>query len=114
MRRLESNNAMPSGDSAQAAAACSTLAAHSSVWLLVAVPAVMLGRVYYSCHWIGDTVAGAGLGLVMGALVRLASAGVCDAPGAVLGSLRQPGGAFSVCHSTASAAQLLLHAGGWR
>lgn len=32
-------------------------------WSFMLVPLVMAGRVYYFCHWIGDTIMGVFLGL---------------------------------------------------
>ena len=55
---------MPSGDAGAAAVFCLLVSVEMgmhSVWLLM--PLVMLGRVYYQCHWIGDTV----VGLIIGA-----------------------------------------------
>lgn len=51
--------AMPSGDSAAAAVFCYLVAYElglPAVYILM--PLVMLGRVYYQCHWIGDTIVG--------------------------------------------------------
>ena len=51
--------AMPSGDSNAASVFCLLLAVEFDInWIYLIMPLVMLGRVYYSCHWIGDTIAG--------------------------------------------------------
>lgn len=54
---------MPSGDSAQAALFCflyATLLGLPEVYIIL--PFVCLGRVYYQCHWLGDTVVGVFVG----------------------------------------------------
>ena len=55
---------MPSGDSAAATTFCwfiySTL---NMPAIFVIVPLVMAGRVFYFCHWIGDTIMGVLLGV---------------------------------------------------
>ena len=65
MRSLEHGKSMPSGDSTAAAY-------FTGIYLftfgfpyitIVVLPLVMLARVYVFCHWIGDTLAGAMLGL---------------------------------------------------
>jgi len=51
---------MPSGDTAQAAIYAAVLSAflgHRGWWLLL--PAGAFGRVWYHCHWIGDTLVAA-------------------------------------------------------
>ena len=51
--------AMPSGDSSAAAVFCALVAIEMGMpQIYVLMPLVMLGRVYYQCHWIGDTVIG--------------------------------------------------------
>ena len=51
--------AMPSGDSNAAAVFCLLLAAEFDINMIYLImPLVMLGRVYYQCHWLGDTIAG--------------------------------------------------------
>jgi membrane-associated phospholipid phosphatase len=68
LRSLENNHAMPSGDSAQAGVFMVALAmAWQQPLLLLAIPLTMFGRVYFGCHWIGDTIVGS----VMGGLVSL-------------------------------------------
>ena len=55
--------AMPSGDSAAAAVFCYLVAFEMGlpqVYLLL--PLVMMGRVYYQCHWFGDTIVGVIIG----------------------------------------------------
>lgn len=34
--------------------------------MYIGLPLVMLGRIYYQCHWIGDTIAGALIGSTWG------------------------------------------------
>lgn len=66
LRSLEKNNAMPSGDSAQAAVFSVLIALHfQQPLVLLLIPAAMFGRVYFGCHWIMDTVAGASLGTLV-------------------------------------------------
>ena len=51
--------AMPSGDSNAASVFCLLLAAEFNInWIYLIMPLVMLGRVYYQCHWLSDTLAG--------------------------------------------------------
>ena len=61
--------AMPSGDSSAAAVFCLLVYAEMG-WPLIylLMPLVMLGRVYYQCHWIGDTIAGLFVGSLFGIL----------------------------------------------
>ena len=60
---------MPSGDASCAAAFCAVIAYEYRVPQIYAImPLVMLGRVYYQCHWIGDTVAGLFVGSLFGIL----------------------------------------------
>ena len=58
---------MPSGDTSAAAVWC-TLVATQFSWPLIylLMPLVMLGRVYYQCHWIGDTLVGLFVGTFWG------------------------------------------------
>ena len=58
---------MPSGDGAAAAVFCliySEMLSVPAVWLIL--PFVCCGRVYYQCHWFGDTFMGALLGAFWG------------------------------------------------
>ena len=60
---------MPSGDSAAAALFCyqyCTMMGLPAIYMIL--PLVCLGRVYYQCHWIGDTIAGSIVGTFWGAL----------------------------------------------
>ena len=67
MRDLEHGKAMPSGDAAAAAFFCGVyMVVFNHPWLLyLCLPLVALGRVYVHCHWIGDTVIGSILGLLV-------------------------------------------------
>lgn len=68
LRSLENNHAMPSGDSAQAGVFCVALAlAWQQPLILLAIPCTCFGRVFFGCHWIGDTIVGS----AMGAMVSL-------------------------------------------
>ena len=57
--------AMPSADSAWGAVWCTlnVLLFQSKVSIFV-LPMVMLGRVYFRCHWIGDTIVGSAVGII--------------------------------------------------
>ncbi|RYG54192.1 phosphatase PAP2 family protein [archaeon] len=71
LRALEKNHAMPSGDSAQAAAfATCWWLCFQDASMFAMVPATMFGRVYFGCHWVMDTVAG----VVIGTTVALCAA----------------------------------------
>ena len=65
MRSVENGTfSMPSGDSAAAAVFCTLIACEMNLPLIYFVlPLVMAGRVYYHCHWWGDTIAGAVIGV---------------------------------------------------
>ena len=55
--------AMPSADSAAAAIFCFLITVELKMPLVyILLPLVMLGRVYYQCHWVGDTLVGFLLG----------------------------------------------------
>ena len=59
--------AMPSGDSSAAAVFCALVAVEMGLPLVyVLMPLVMLGRVYYQCHWLGDTIVGFFVGTFWG------------------------------------------------
>ena len=58
---------MPSGDSAAAALFCFMYATMVNLpEVYVSLPLVMLGRVYYQCHWFGDTIVGVIVGTLWG------------------------------------------------
>lgn len=67
----EGTFAMPSGDTGAAGVFCyvyaATLSGMTGIYLLI--PLVALGRVYYYCHWLGDTIAGSVLGLFWGSII---------------------------------------------
>jgi hypothetical protein len=67
IRSLERTNAMPSGDTAQAAfwwVLFAAFRARGMPPLAVALgpAATAFGRVFYGCHWAGDTIVGGALG----------------------------------------------------
>lgn len=66
IRSQFTNPAFPSGDTAQAAV-FGTVVYLLRRWILIliVIPWAAFGRVYYGCHWVGDTVAGALVGAVM-------------------------------------------------
>lgn len=60
---------MPSGDTSAAALFCflyCTMVYLPAMYFIL--PLVVLGRVYYQCHWYGDTVAGILVGTFWGAI----------------------------------------------
>ncbi len=60
---------MPSGDAAAAALFCflfCSMLNMPAVYLIL--PLVMIGRVYYHCHWFGDTFIGVAIGTLWGAI----------------------------------------------
>ena len=65
LRGFEKNFALPSGDTAQASTfAFFIMFNYGNPFFLYIIPTVAYGRIYYQCHWIGDTIAGAFLGLL--------------------------------------------------
>ena len=61
---MESNCAMPSGDTSQAAMMAAMIGLHlHNPYFIVCVPLVMIARVYYQCHWFGDTITGTCMGV---------------------------------------------------
>ena len=55
---------MPSGDSTFGAQFLAVVAfTFNAPWLLCFIPFVMIGRIYFHCHWILDTIAGAAIGM---------------------------------------------------
>ena len=74
VRKLVDNPAFPSGDSAQAAMVATLLLVagpfpgRGGLLFVLIVPFCMFARVYYGAHWIGDTIAGAAVGALVGAL----------------------------------------------
>ena len=65
LRWMESDFSFPSGDSYQAAALASFLMNMEIYTSILIVPLVMFARVYFSFHWIGDTLTGAFLGFAV-------------------------------------------------
>ena len=61
LRKAETNKSMPSGDTAQATLYALFLFYHLQVhWaILFLPPCVAVARVFYHCHWFGDTMGGA-------------------------------------------------------
>ena len=58
---------MPSGDTAACGCFCFVYAAYLNIpAIFIIIPFVMLGRVYYHAHYIGDTIVGAFVGFVSG------------------------------------------------
>jgi membrane-associated phospholipid phosphatase len=66
MRSREHGKAMPSGDTFAAAYFCVIYyyIFNAHPFIFVCIPLAALGRVYTHCHWLGDTLVGAILGLV--------------------------------------------------
>ena len=59
------NPAMPSADSTWAAIWCTlNILFFDSKLSIFVLPMVMLGRVYFRCHWIGDTIIGSIVGII--------------------------------------------------
>lgn len=80
---------MPSGDSAQAGMFCTMLAAYfGEPLLLLGIPATCFGRIYFGCHWIGDTIVGASMGTAIATGVHAGTVALCNsAAGAYLPNL---------------------------
>jgi hypothetical protein len=66
-RKKEKNHAMPSGDAIQSALFVVFLHYLNVpfVYLIIFHVGVCLGRVYYMCHWIADTVVASFLGVAI-------------------------------------------------
>jgi membrane-associated phospholipid phosphatase len=66
-RKKEKNNSMPSGDAFQSAVYVTFLSTFgfNPLALLAFHSAVCIGRVYYLCHWIGDTLVSTCLGFLV-------------------------------------------------
>ena len=66
LRWLESNLSFPSGDSYQAGCLAMFLVHHFGSNLFISfIPLVMFARVYFGFHWIGDTLMGSLIGVMM-------------------------------------------------
>ena len=66
MRDIEHGKAMASGDSACCYLFCSIYwVVFGWNFKMMVVPLVCLGRVYVHCHWIGDTIAGVLIGIIV-------------------------------------------------
>ena len=58
---------MPSGDTSAAAVFCFVLTNLMQMpWIYLVLPLVAMGRVYYQCHWFGDTIIGSIVGTFWG------------------------------------------------
>lgn len=80
-RKKEKNNAMPSGDAIQGALFSVFLLflGLDPLWIGLFHLGVCLGRVYYMCHWVADTLVASILGYSIGSLIlRLYSEGVFE------------------------------------
>jgi membrane-associated phospholipid phosphatase len=66
LRGAEKNFSMPSGDSFQAGNFCVIFSCYFNLnYFFFMVPLVMFARIYYFCHYIGDTIVGALLGILV-------------------------------------------------
>jgi membrane-associated phospholipid phosphatase len=78
IRSWEKTNAMPSGDSAQAAMWLTLVSWRAGApWPLLFIPLTQFGRTYFACHWVGDTIAGVCVGLSVAHLVLLVWTTLC-------------------------------------
>mmetsp|Transcript_25420 Transcript_25420/g.28230 ORF Transcript_25420/g.28230 Transcript_25420/m.28230 type:complete len:151 (+) Transcript_25420:200-652(+) len=76
LRKLEGNCSMPSGDTAQAANWSVFMSINftlrgslsESIFLLAWLPSAF-ARIYFQCHWIGDTIVGAFIGIGVALLI---------------------------------------------
>ena len=67
----EGTYSMPSGDSTAAGLYCFILCYVAGMqWIYLLLPLVMMGRVYYHCHWFGDTIIGAVMGTAWGFVAK--------------------------------------------
>ena len=72
LRSKENNCSLPSGDTLFSAALTTLLyTRHHMGFAFMLIPLVAFARIYYQCHWIGDTVFGAALGIFYGYCVHL-------------------------------------------
>lgn len=84
------NLPLVAGDAAQCALWTTMIAFHYGQPLaMLMIPCTMLGRVYFGCHWIGDTVVGASTGLLWAAIVHQSFSHACHMQGHPFG-LAQP------------------------
>ena len=66
LRGAENNHSMPSGDSLQAANFSVIFHCYFGIKLFfLFIPFVMFARIYYFCHFIGDTIIGVLMGLMI-------------------------------------------------
>lgn len=87
VRSLVKNHAMPSGDSAQAAVWASMLfRTYGSPVAFFILPCTMLARVFFGAHWIGDTLVGAAVGLIIESMCSAMLQYFCSGPSDFLGS----------------------------
>lgn len=72
LRHKETNCSMPSGDAMQSANFAVILFCYFDTWLgFLLIPFVMVSRVFYSCHFICDTIVGAIMGIFLSYLLYL-------------------------------------------
>lgn len=65
-RSRENNGSMPSGDALQSGVFSMAMIYYCDFyWFLITIPLVMFARVFYYCHYICDTIAGAILGIII-------------------------------------------------
>ena len=60
------NFSFPSGDTAQSAAYSTALYfLTNNIWILLFIPNCAWSRIYFGCHYIGDCIAGAFIGMIV-------------------------------------------------
>ena len=70
LRGAEKNFSMPSGDSLQAANFAVIFYCYFGVkFFFYFIPLVMFARIFYFCHYVGDTIIGVLLGLLTSSLI---------------------------------------------
>ena len=73
MRAREHGMSMPSGDSASCAFLCTIcwVLFDIKIAMFTILPLTMCGRVYVFCHWFGDTIVGAIIGIIYTKMVTI-------------------------------------------